>query len=56
MRTSLVIILLSLAFSNYTLVDINASSYTDWVYFSFSSGEIVDIEDNPKYLDASAAD
>tara|TARA_B100001123_G_C15161915_1_gene967786 strand:- start:48 stop:788 length:741 start_codon:yes stop_codon:yes gene_type:complete len=45
MRTSLVIILLSSIFSNYTLVDINASNYTDWVYFSFSTGEIIDVEE-----------
>ena len=45
MKTSLVVILFSLSLSDYTLLDIDASSYTDWVYFSFSDGEVVDIED-----------
>ena len=48
MRNSLAtIMLLSICVSDYTLVDIDASSYTDWVYFSFSNGEIVNVE-NPE--------
>ena len=46
MRNSIItIIFAALCMSEYTLVEIDASSYTDWVYFSFSTGEIVDIED-----------
>ena len=42
MRNSFFIIILTFCFSEYTLVDIDASSYTDWVYFSFSSGALYD--------------
>ena len=46
MKNSIIVAMfLSISISEYTLVEIDASSYTDWVYFSFSTGEIVDIED-----------
>ena len=45
MRNSFFVIITGFCFSEYTLVDIDASSYTEWVYFSFSTGEIVDVED-----------
>ena len=45
MKISVITAMLSFCISEYTLVDINASSYTDWIYFSFASGEVVDIED-----------
>jgi len=44
-KNSLFFIFTSLCLSEYTLINIDASSYEDWVYFSFSIGEIVDIED-----------
>ena len=45
MKNSLIFIITSFCLSDYTLVDIDASSHTDWVYFSFTNEEIVDIED-----------
>ena len=46
MRSSFFVVMVTFCFSEYTLVDIDASNFTEWVYFSFSNGEIVDIEDN----------
>jgi len=46
MRNKFLIILLSICFSDYQLIEIDATSYSEWIYFSFSSGEIVEIE-NP---------
>ena len=46
MRNSILcIIFVALGVSEYTLVEIDASSYTNWVYFSFSTGQVVDIDD-----------
>ena len=45
MRSSLIFIITSFCVSEYTLVDIDASNYEQWVYFSFSNGEIINIED-----------
>jgi len=41
----LTIVFVALGISEYTLVEIDASSYTNWVYFSFSTGQVVDIDD-----------
>ncbi len=45
MKNNFLIILLSICFSDYQLIEIDATSYSEWVYFSFSSGEIIEIED-----------
>ena len=46
MKSKFLIMLCSICFSDYAVVEIDATSYSEWVYFSFSSGEIVEI-DNP---------
>ena len=43
-------ILCSICFSDYSIVEIDATSYSEWVYFSFTSGEIIEIE-NPSNSD-----
>ena len=45
MKNNFLILMLSIALSDYTLVEIDATSYSEWVYFSFTSGEIIEIED-----------
>jgi len=44
MKNNFLIILLSVCFSDYQLIEIDATNYSEWVYFSFSYGEIVEIE------------
>ena len=45
MKNRFLILILSIALSDYTLIEIDATSYSEWVYFSFTSGEVIEIED-----------
>ena len=46
MKNKILIFILSIALSDYTLVEIDATNYSEWVYFSFTSGETIEIEEN----------